>query len=120
MTVGRHLTRERHERAHHRGDDAHARTGEADTLDDEKAGVVAKMRRAAPGSCMPKVVAQTPKVNEEVLKRPSSVNEYTMRNTMVMRTTMKIARFIRSPSGRSVEEFSGFDIPITLAGGGAT
>ena len=59
-----------------------------------------------------------PNVKEEVLKRPSSVIEYTMRNTMAMRATMKTARIICSISGRSGEEFSGFDMPTTLAGRG--
>ena len=59
-----------------------------------------------------------PKVKEEGLKWPSSVIEYTMRNTMVGRATKKIARIIRSLSGRSGEEFSGFDMPTTLAGRG--
>ena len=60
-----------------------------------------------------------PKVKEEGLKWPSSVIEYTMRNTMVPRATMKRTRIIRSLSGRSGEEFSGFDLPTTLAGRGA-
>ena len=57
-----------------------------------------------------------PMMKDEVLKRPSSLIEYTMRNTMAPRATMKRTRIIRSLSGRSGEGLSGFDMPTTLVG----